>query len=130
MVLYEYIGSCCLLLLSKRDSIFPVPTQKRGENSEAGLIVVRAKCGQRLKEREISKRLGLGSSSNEGLQTKQSLSTPTCAESSYRMYLGGYTTHSLTWRLRSSDKMDQNHTEKVAKLRITRIADPSNIIIQ
>jgi hypothetical protein len=38
---------------------------------DTGLIVVRANSGQRVREREISRRLYPGQTSIEGLQTKQ-----------------------------------------------------------
>jgi hypothetical protein len=49
------------------------------------LIVVRAKKGQQSEEKEISRGLGSGNSTKDGVQAKQkdhhSLWTPTCAQS-------------------------------------------------
>jgi hypothetical protein len=70
---------------------FPRAQTEERRELEIGLIFVKATSSKRLGEREISRRLGPGNSSKEGLQTKpkdhHNFSTPTRAQSSFIMSL-------------------------------------------
>jgi hypothetical protein len=67
---------------------FPRAFTEESRELDTSLIVVRANSSQQLGKRETSSWRGLGNSSKQCLQTKQkdhhSLSTPICAQSSYK----------------------------------------------